>query len=402
MPLYKYKAKKGPNDFVEGEVTAKSEAEAIEKISQLGYFPVKIESAEEPVPVGEFPLKAVEKIKYREITIFTRQLATLLKSGVPILQSLSIIAEQSPNPRLRNVLRIVHDAIKEGATFSSALAQFPLNFTPLYVAMVRSGENSGAISTVLLRIADYRARQEEIRSRFRLALAYPLLMVFVGCVTIIFMFTFVMPRLIVIFNSLGQALPLPTRILISIADGLRLWKLWALLFLILLLLQRQSKTPGGRLYLSRLKLNLPLVGALITKSELSRFSRTLELLIKSGVPVFKSLSVAIPVLTNEVIKKQLQNSYTELEQGGSFGKSLRRSKLFPAFMSNLIIVGEESGKLDEALAEIANTYDRDTDEALKVTSSLLEPLTILFMGLIVGFIVIAMLLPVFEINIGVR
>ena len=215
------------------------------------------------------------------------------------------------------------------------------------------------------------------------------------------MLTFVMPRLMKIFINLGQDLPLPTKILIFTSNGLRQWGFWIILILalIILIFRRQMRTKTGRISLSLLKLHLPLYGKFTLKAELARFSRTLELLIKNGIPILQAMDIATPVLENEIIKNQLSKSYKELEQGGSLGRSLRNSRLFPLFMTNLIIVGEESGKLDEALSEIASSYERDTDEAMRIMASLLEPLMILAMGLIVGFIVVAMLLPIFQINV---
>jgi type II secretory pathway component PulF len=221
---------------------------------------------------------------------------------------------------------------------------------------------------------------------------------------VIFMLTFVMPRLMNIFLSIEQDLPIPTRILISISSALRQWWPWLLfgaVFLIVIL-RRQIKTRAGMLILSQFYLHLPVFGRFITKAELARFCRTLELLVKNGIPILRALEVATPVLDNEVIKEHLQKSYKELEQGGSLGKSLKGCSFIPVFMSNLISVGEESGRLDEALGEVADIYERDTDEAIKVLSSLLEPMMILVMGLVVGFIVVAMLLPLFEINIMMK
>lgn len=404
--IYKYRAKKGPQDIVDDTIEASTEKEAIEKVSQLGLLPIHIEKVSQIIKELQTPSEAKVhgRIRSRQITIFSRQLASLLKSGVPILNSLNIIREQSENPHLKNILQSIHNAIKEGATFSSALAKYPNIFSNLYIAMIRTGEDAGNLPEVLLRIADYRTKQEEMLSRFRLALAYPFLMAIVGLATVVFMLTFVMPRLMRIFVNLGEKLPLPTRILISISQGLRQGWFWIILILaiIILVIKRQAKTKVGRLSLSIFKLHLPVLGNFILKAELSRFSRTLELLIKNGIPILKAIDIAIPVLENEVIKNQLRQSYKQLEQGGSFGKSLKNSKVFPLFMSNLITVGEESGKLDEALAEVASSYERDTDEAMRMMASLLEPLMILGMGLIVGFIVVAMLLPIFEINVMAR
>lgn len=406
--IYTYRAKKGLEDIIEGKIEASTEKEAIEKVSQLGLLPIRIVEeliAEEPSDGIKEPQRPSlgevrGRVKSRAITVFSRQLASLLRSGVPILNALNVIREQSENPRLEYILHNIHNEIKEGATFSSALAKFPNIFSSLYIPMVRAGEDTGNLPEVLLRIADYRMKQEELLSRIRMSLAYPVLMAFVGLGTVVFMLTFVLPRLMGIFVNLGEALPLPTQILISISQGLRQRWFWIVLILamIVLIIKRHAKTKTGKLFFSVFKLHIPILGNFMLKAELSRFSRTLELLIKSGLPILKTFDIAIPVLGNEVIKNQLRESYKQLEQGGSFGRSLKDSKVFPPFMSNLITVGEESGKLDEALAEVAGSYERETDEAMRVMVSLLEPLMILGMGLVVGFIVVAMLLPIFEIN----
>lgn len=405
MVVYKFRAKNGPGEVIEDNIEAISEKEAIEKIIQMGYIPVRVEEC-----ISGSELKAspglsgsfMKRIGSREITIFSRQLSSLLKSGVPILAAINIISGQSENQRLKEVLHNIYNDVKDGATFSSALSKFPNMFSPLYIAMIRSGEDSGALPEVLLRITDYRAKQEEMISRIRMAMAYPILMAIVGVATVIFMLTFVMPRLMRIFINLGQDLPLPTRILISVSRLLRQWWLWVLLAVLILIIRIQTKKESMRSSLSVLKLRLPILGRLAIKTELSRFCRTLELLIKNGIPILKAIEIAIPVINNELIKNQLRQSYKTLEQGGSLGKSLKDSRFFPSFVSNLITVGEESGKLDDALGEVASSYERDTDETIKVMSSLMEPLMILAMGLIIGFIVIAMLLPIFEINLSVR
>lgn len=402
--IYKYRAKKGPKEIVEGTLEARSEKEAIEMMGRMGYLPLSIEEATSGKPQPLFSKFSFAKIRSPEITIFSRQLASLLKAGVPILKALNIISEQSDNLKLKGLLERIHSGIKEGASFSSVLVSYPHIFSPLYVAMIRAGEDSGSLSEVLFRLTDYRRKQEELVSRFRMAMAYPILMAVVGAATVIFMLTFVMPRIIGIFLDMGQQLPLPTRILILISNALRqswYWIVAALIF-IGVLFKRQSETALGRLSLSIFRLHLPIFGGLILKSELSRFTRTLELLVKNGIPILKAIDIAIPVLGNEAIKNELKKSHKELEQGNSFGRSLKNVKLFPLFMSNLIIVGEESGRLDDALSEIASAYERDTEEAIRVMSSLLEPAMILVLGLIVGFIVMAILLPIFEINVMVH
>lgn len=404
MAIYKYKAKNGPHDVVTGSVEALSENEAIDKISRMGYLPLRVEEEEAGKRERRPASRIFGRVRSRELTIFSRQLASLLKSGVPILNALNIIAEQTENAFFRYILDDLHNAVREGSGLSSVLSRYPRIFSPLYIAIVRSGEDSGSLPEVLTRIADYRAKQDEMVSRFRMAMAYPILMLIVGISTIAFMLAFVIPRLMRLFDNMGQSLPMPTRVLIYISNGIRHYWAWIILVvgIIVFLIQKELDTKSGKRFFSHLKLRLPLYGAFTLRADLARFCRTLEFLVRSGIPILKALDIAIPVLENDIIKDQLMQSHKELEEGGSFGRSLKGSKIFPLFMTNLIVIGEESGRLDEALSEIATSYERDTDETMKNMSSLLEPVMILVMGLAVGFIVIAMLLPVFEINAAIR
>lgn len=405
MPIYRYRAKKSAEELVEEKIEAKSKKEAVEKISAMGYFPLSIEE-DAALPKASPPVSKIfpSRIKSSDITLFSRQLATLIKSGVPILNALNIISEQSSNAAFRGLLNNIYDKIKNGSNLSSVLAGYPRLFSPIYIALVGAGEESGNLPAVLWKIADYRRKQEEIFSRVRVALAYPVFMLLVGIGTVIFMLTFVMPRLMGIFSSLGQSLPLPTQILIAVSAFLRRRGIAAalLIFIFYLFIRRRLRSKSAKYALSIFQLKLPVLRGIILKSEIARLTRTLELLIRTGIPILRAIEVSVPILGNELLKQQLTRSYKELEQGGSLGKSLKNSKLFPLFMSNLIIVGEQSGKLDDALAEVADSYERDIDEAIKVMTSLLEPLMILVMGLAVGFIVVAMLLPLFQINVMVR
>lgn len=400
---YRYRAKKGPEDIIEGVLDAVSESEAVEKISQQGYFPITVEADTFPSPAAQPQAQGGRRrVGSKEVTVFTRQLASLIKSGVPILQSLTIIAEQTENASFRGIIKDIYASIKEGAFFSSSLARHPQAFPPLFVALIHAGEGSGALAEALDRIADYRTKQEEFLSQLRASLAYPAVMAVVGVATIVFMLTFVIPRLTAILMSMGGELPVATKLLIATSGLLsELW-LWVSILCAIFIVRRWIRSEAARMPLSVFKLRLPVFGTLILKSELARFCRTLELLIKNGIPILKALEIAIPVLDNDRIKQQLRSSYGDLEQGGSFGRSMKEGRIFPGFMTNLIIVGEESGRLSEALIEIAQSYERDTAQALKTLTSVMEPLLILCMGLIVGFIVVAMLLPIFEINVMAR
>lgn len=401
MPIYKYRAKRGPENILEGKIEAANEQEAVEKINTMGYLPVRVEEIK-PAPSAQGPLLRIfpKKIKPSDITIFTRQLASLIKSGVPLLRGIGIVSEQSTNPYFKELLLHIHHQVRGGRSLSSALSDYPNVFNPLYLAMVRVGEDSGSLQEVLLRIADYRLKQQEIYSKVRVAFAYPVIMALMGIATVGFILTFVMPRLMQIFSNLGQTLPLPTQILIAVSSYLRrAW--WVILLfsgILFSIIKRQAKAPFGKLLLSSLRLRLPLLGRFFLKAELARFSRALEILINTGIPILKALKLTYPILENEIIRQHLQRSYQQLERGGSFGESLKSSKLIPVFMSNLILVGEESGRLGDALKEVRDSYEREVEEAIGIMTSLLEPLLILGIGLVVGFIVIAMLLPIFQIS----
>lgn len=402
MTLYKFRAKHGSEKVINGHIEATTREEAIDKVNQMGYIPVEVK--EETVGSKQRRHLFSGKVKSSHVTIFSRQLASFMKSGMPILRALTIISEEAENHSLKAMFDSIRAEMKDGKTLSSALANYPKVFPALYIAMVRTGEDSGTLPEVFVRIADHRQKQEGIISQVRMALVYPILMACVGMATIGFMFAFVMPRLMRIFTTIGGELPLVTKILISISNGLRSYWPWLVLGIALLVfvVRQNLRTKTGRVIFSRLKLSLPVFGDFTRKAELARFARTLELLIRNGIPILKAIKTSIPILDNEVIREELWRSCKELEQGSSFGKSLKRSTLFPAFMTNLLIVGEESGRLDEALSEIADSYERQTNETIKVMTTLLEPVMILIMGTVVGFIVIAMLLPVFQINLMVQ
>jgi len=409
VATFRYRAKEVSGRLVEGVIEAPNNEEAIEKINGLSYFPIAIEEVlhrQETKVSGSVPpiFLLGKRIRSREITLFGQQLSTLLRSSVPILRALAIIAEPSENPPFKELLNRIRSEMNQGRSFSSVLNDYPQLFSPLYSALVSAGESSGTLDQALSKITAHRQKQEEILSRIRSALSYPLLMALTGIGTIVFMITFVMPRLTGVFSNLGGNLPMPTRILIQASTLVRQnwgWILGVLAVLLLVFLQGR-KTKAQRYASSLVKLRLPILGALILKAEIARFARTLEILLKSGISVLKAIEVAAPVLDNEILKKDCFRCLQDLKEGGSFGHSLKKTKWFPSFVTNLITVGEESGKLEEALCEIAAFYERETDEALRTTTSLLEPLMILGMGLVVGFIVIAMLLPLFELNLMVK
>ncbi len=405
MPIYKYRAKINPQELTEGTIEAPHEKAALKRIEEMGYFPIKVEelAPTRSRTVREQPHRRFLRIPTKGLIIFSRQLATLMRAGIPILKALAILSEQAESPALGSIIRRIHDDLKGGVSFSKALAKYPKLFSPFYIAMAQAGEDSGKLDEILIRLAVYRAKQQEIVSRVRLALVYPALMTLVGTGTIIFMFTFVMPRLMTIFIGMGERLPLPTKILMNLTGFLSHWG-WLMAIGALAgvwLIRIELRRPEGKRFLSIVALRAPLVGNLLLKKEIALLSRTLELLIKSGIPILRAIELTVPVVGNELIREKLLAGHAELKQGSSLGKTLHKFKVFPVFMTNLITVGEESGKLDIPLTELADSYEQETEDSVKAFTGLLEPLLIVGMGLVIGFIVAAMLLPIFEINLMV-
>jgi type II secretion system protein F len=402
MPRYNYTAKSDPTKTVEGEIEAESHQDAINKLNKMGYFPISVQIEDlTPDKQGAFALR---RITHKDILMFTRQLSTLVESGVNILTGLSIVTKQTPNKYLRAILNDVSARIKDGKSLSESLSGHPDFFSGLYTSMIHSGEAGGNIEYALKRLADFLEKDEEFKNSIRAALTYPAFILSVSVLTVIVLLGFVIPRLVGMFEDMGQVLPLPTKILINLSAFLRTywWFILAVIFVFIFLLRRIYHNPRGKVAIDGLKLKLPLTGEIVLKSEISRLTRTLSLLISSGMPIVYSLDIAMSVLNNEIIKAEVNKFKDRIAGGDSFSKCLSNSSLFPVFVTNIVNVGEETGTLEKSLLRIADEYERETDRTLKSLTRLLEPVIILVMGLIVGFIVLSMLLPIFQINLIAR
>lgn len=397
MATYTYKAKRENAETVTGEVSAQSHEEAVDIIHQLGLLPVTV-SVQKDQDLTD--LGKPSKIRIKELFIFSRQLASLIQSGIPILRALNIVSDQTQNKYFQKVIRRMAIQVRNGKSFSQALSSYEDIFSPLFVAMVQAGEESGRLQNMLLSVAAHLKRQDEIIAKIRTSLTYPILMGIVGVGTIFFIMVFVIPKMSNLFTSIGDSLPLPTVILLQISTAFSKVGLWVLIGVLAVLggVQKWAKSQNGKLYIGRAVLGMPYIGEIYLKSELARFCRTLVLVMQSGVSLIRALDVSIPILSNEVIKKRLSLCRINLTAGGSLGESVKESKEIPSMMADLIAIGEESGNLEEVLTEVAESYEQDTEELTKVMTTLFEPLMILFMGLIIGFIVFAMLLPIFQID----
>jgi len=401
MPKYAYKAKKSPTDVVEGVITADSETSAIQKISSTGYFILSInESSQSKNALERKTALFQKKINLKNVTEFTRQLSDLLESGLTIVKALDILCNQTENKNLREIIFDIRDFCIDGNPLSAALARHPQVFHNLFVSLVRSGETGGALENVLRRLADFNDKQLEVETKVRSALAYPILMSIVGAITIGVLLTFVIPKMVTMFGELGQNLPVPTLILINISNAIKFywWLILAIAFAGGFMFRRFYKMREGKLIVDKFKLSMPIFGNLVKKIEIARFTRTLATLLQNGVPILESLNVVADTVNNAVIKRQIEKAAKNVKDGSDLASGFSKSAAIPALVVNMIAVGEEGGHVDKSLFKIAESYERESDAAIKVMMSLLEPILILTLGLVVGFIVISMLLPIFEIN----
>lgn len=414
VPDFEYRAKDGPERLIEGVIQAASEMDAVERISQMGYVPVSVRprsgaaaraemtpaAASGPAVTGSGVIGRWTGSSDVTLALFSRHLSSLIKSGVPILRGLTLLSEQERSASFRVVLESLAEQIKRGSTLSGALKRHPQVFAPTYIAMVEAGEGSGSLQEALSRIAVYLRKQAELRSKVRRSLAYPLFLSGAGAASVVFLLAFVVPRLSGLFSTMEGRLPMPTRVILAAGGFMEKTWLPALIVLALAIavLPRFMPRilPAGVFDAFRLK--VPVVGDIAFKADAARFCRTLEMSLSNGIAFIEALRVAVPTVRNTLLRTALEDVEVRIKKGESFGRGLRASGLFPAFLSNLVSIGEESGRLDEVLGEIADVYEQDLDEKSALLTTLLEPAMILVVGSIIAFIVMGILLPIFEMN----
>jgi len=408
MQKFLYKARDRGRRMVEGSLAAETEQEALARLGEMGYFPLSIAREE---PGAQAPPQApphssglLTTIRRRDVTLVTRQLADLLESGLTLMRALDVLREQTERPRVREVLAEVASRVRDGRSFSESLAIYPRVFSPLYISMVRSGEVGGMLGGVLARLADISEKEDDVHVKVRSALAYPALILLVGMGTVAVLLIFVIPKLVSLFQEVGQTLPLPTRILIELSRWLASY--WWLVVLVAaggaFVVRRGTRSPRARLAIDHTKLHFPLWGTLIKKVEIARFARTLATLLSHGVPILPAMQVVVQATGNALLRGELQQIGEQLRGGATLSQGMRRGRLFPTPVIHMVAVGEESGALERSLFKIAETYERDADRVIKSMTSLVEPVMILIVGAVVGFIVISMMLPIFSIDLLAR
>jgi type IV pilus assembly protein PilC len=392
MPQYTYTARAVNGELKSATIDAPSRDDVIKQLRQLKLNVVKIDEG------TANRKKRGGSIKMRDVVIFTRQFSTMINAGLPLVQALDILATQSENPALKDVTRQVVFDVESGNTLADAMRKHPRAFSDLYVNMVAAGEAGGILDTILMRLAVFMEKNDALVRKVKGAMIYPGVIISVAAIAITVLLIFVIPTFENMFASVNLALPLPTRIVIGISRGLKSY--WYIVLGaamgIYFAIRNYYRTAGGKLTIDKLLLKMPVLGDVLRKSAVSRFTRTLGTLISSGVSILDGLEITAKTSGNRVIQDAIMESRSSIAGGDTIAAPLKKSAVFPPMVISMIAVGEQTGGLDEMLTKIADFYDEEVDAAVSGLLALMEPLMIVFLGVVVGGMVVAMYLPIFD------
>jgi type IV pilus assembly protein PilC len=394
---YTYRVRDSGGSLVTGEIQADSEDLVLSRLREQGMVPLEVKLKNKGLK-KEINLRS-KKVKLKHLAIFSRQFATMINSGLPLLRCLAILEEQTESKVLAGMVGEIRADVERGSSLSEAMAKHPKGFSKLYVAMVRAGETGGALDSVLLRVADTIEKEVSLRQKIKSAMTYPVVVFGLVLIILTAMLVFVVPTFKGLFESLGGTLPLPTRILIAVSDVVSRFFPFVLAGIIIMvfLLRRWLRTDKGRRFFDRLKLKLPVFGPLFHKTALSRFSRTLAVLSKSGVPILQALDIVAETVNNTVVADAVRDVQNSVKEGESIAKPLSRHAVFPPMVVQMLSVGEETGALDTMLQKISHFYDEEVATMVEQLTALIEPVLIAVVGGAVGLIVISLYLPMFRI-----
>ncbi len=429
MPSYAYTALDARGQEVSDTLEAGSEQEAVAALRQAGYYPTSVleagkaakaakargKAAKAPAAKGtglkkelniSIPFLERKTIKPKTLMIFTRQLATLIDSGLPLLRGLNVLGKQEPDPVLRKTIAKLGDAVQGGSTFSDALGQHPKIFNKLYVNMVRAGELGGVMELVLVRLADFQEKAQKLKNKVVSAMFYPIIVLVIAVAIMAFLLVYIVPKFEQIFADMLGGKPLPALTEFVIGTSRFFQNQWFMIIggvvLFIVLYSVAAKTEKGRQVIDAVKLRIPLFGDLIKKGAISRFSRTLGTLVTSGVPILQALNITRDTAGNVTVSDAIQQVHDRVKEGESIVAPLEKSGIFPPMVISMIDVGEETGQLPEMLLKIADVYDDEVDNTVAGLTSLLEPIMIVFLAVVVGTIVIALFLPLISIISGLQ
>ena len=398
MPqTYEYKVRDRTGSMVTGQLVGDSETLVLQRLREMGMTPVEVKKAGTGMKM-EINLRP-GRVKLKTIAVFCRQFATMVNSGLPILRSLSILADQTDNQELEKVLVQARTDVEQGSSLSAALAKHPKAFNNLFISMIKAGETGGVLDDVLLSLADQIEKEVELRRQIKSAMTYPVVVVALVMLILTAMLLFVVPQFETIYTNLGGTLPLPTRVLLGISNAFRnYWYIIGLgAFVGSIFFRRYKKTDAGRARVDAAKIRVPVFGPLFHKVALARFASTLGMLLRAGVPILQALDNVKETVNNRVIADAIDDVKTSVREGESIAKPLGRHKVFPPMVVQMMAVGEETGAVDTMLDKVAQFYNNEVTAQVDALTSLIEPLLIAFIGGAVGAAVIALYMPMFNI-----
>ena len=408
MPVFEYTALDDRGKSTSGIIDAEGAQAARQKLRTSGIFPVSIKETQEAQPKkepGSFSLASrLSRVKPVEVAMMTRQLATLIGAGFPLVSALDALVPQTKSHGFKKILAQIKDLIVEGNSFARALSKYPGQFSPLYVNMVRAGETSGTLEIVLERLADITEKQQALKNRIQTALAYPIFMLIIGTAVLFILLVYIVPSITSIFSEMNQVLPTPTRVLIFLSDFFKSywWSIFILIAAMAVFFNRTKRTEKGRYWIDKTMLVLPGIGVLVKKLAVARFARTLGSLLENGVSMLIALDIVKNIAGNRLISDAVETASIEVGKGQGLGVALSDSGIFPQLSIQMIQVGEQSGQLETMLTKISDVFENEVEITILRLTSYLEPVMILVMGSIVAFIVLSICLPIFEMNQLIR
>lgn len=392
MKKFKYKAMKNDGTKTTGEYEANSRDDVMEMITSNGYYPLKVEEVIESATIS-----INRKIKVKEISIFCRQMYTMLDAGVPLINALNLMSTQVTNKHLVEIVKELEEDVRKGEMLSNSMRKFPEAFPTLLTSMVESGEASGNLDEMFLRMSTHFEKENKINNKVKAAMIYPIILAIVGVAALAVVMIFVMPTFVSLFESSGSELPVATRMLIGISDFMSKHFIMVIGILIAIIagIIVYSKTESGIYFFAKLKITFPLIKDLNRKMIVSRFTRTLSTLLASGVSLVESLPIVSAVLNNVIAEDEVLKIRERVVKGEGLSTPIEDCELFPPMLSSMVRIGEESGALDDMLNKTADFYDEEVEQAIQTLTSMLEPIMIIIMGLVIGFMVIALMLPLY-------
>jgi len=404
MPEYLYEALDKGGKQVRGIIEAPNEDSIIEKLRGMGYYPLRVnihrKKATE-IDILALPgLKMIfHRVRRKHVMVFTRQLATLIDAGLPILRSLRILEEQVESAVFRDIIAKIARDIESGSTLSDAMAKYPKVFDNLYVNMVRAGEIGGVLESVLNRLADFQEKRQAMIGKVRSAMMYPCVVLTIAVIIVGLILIKIVPRFVDIFKQLGADLPLPTLILVNVSNAVANHFIAVILGVvaIVVVIRQINKTKQGKYFFDSLKLKMPVFGAIFLKLSIVRFAGTLSTLINAGVPILQAIDIVRETSGNEVISRAMEQVYNSIKDGETIHEPMREAKIFPPLVCHMVAVGEETGAIDQMLTKVAQAYEREVDDTMNALTSIIEPVLIVILGVSIGTVVICLYLPLFTI-----